>query len=180
MLVAKFHMWPLGNEGQARFLGAAALDCIGRSGGERRYRVRLLKMPEFKGPEEHELREALTRGLKKHIWREGFVRGHRPGPRGTWDLLGGSLRELLSERLASYRAFDPEEPQLEGPRQHIDASIGFSPEEIVVLRTRLRDGLEICAGTGNMSSQLARVLRVALAALDEIDRLNQELDTCRS
>lgn len=117
MMVLKLYMWPRGRSDRERFLGAALIDCLGQATkalpeqgireGERAYRVRLLKMPQFGGPSEEQLTQ---QPRKRDIWREGFVRGHLPGKRGTWDLLGGALREMLGRRLDPYVSFMPQRP----------------------------------------------------------------------
>lgn len=116
-MILKLYMWPRGRSDRERFLGAALIDCLGQAAkelpeqglreGERAYRVRLLKMPRFGGPSEEQLTQPPR---KRDIWREGFVRGHLPGKRGTWDLLGGALREMLGGRLKPYTAFTPRRP----------------------------------------------------------------------
>lgn len=111
MIVVKVEMWPGGDPAQARteciglvdFQGRATRDepTLGVRKGERAYRVRLLKMPAFGGPDGSDP-ERLRRPRPSDVWREGTVRGHMPGPRGAWDLLGGVLKVLLGARLKDY------------------------------------------------------------------------------
>ncbi len=113
MMVVEVWMWPRGDRSKRRFLGAGAFDCQGVAShddhergvrkGERWYRVRLTKMPRFGGPGPEELEQALRSGLKKHLWKTELVRGHMPGQRGTWDLIGGALKLMLGRRLQPYR-----------------------------------------------------------------------------
>lgn len=106
MLVVTFSMWPSGSRKDQRVLSLAALDCIGQARhdapeqgvrmGERAYRVRLFKDVAFGGPDgSGDLDRA-------PIWRGGRIRGHMPGARGTFDLVGGALKLLLGPRLAAY------------------------------------------------------------------------------
>ena len=112
MIVVKVLLWPGGDPSQERVEGIGLIDFQGQaraddpaSGvkkGERAYRVRLLKMPQFGGP------DGSDQGRVQHpaahdIWREGYIRGHQPGPRGAWDLLGGALNVLLGSRLRDYK-----------------------------------------------------------------------------
>lgn len=106
MVVVKIELWPAGRREQARVLSVAAIDCIGEAKaddraagvrkGERMYRARLFKDVAFGGPDgSTDLHEA-------PVWRQGYVRGHIPGRRGGWDLLGGVLRWVLGDRLDDY------------------------------------------------------------------------------
>jgi hypothetical protein len=106
MLVVKVCMWPAGDRTKERVLSVAALDCTGQANadrpdigvrkGERRYRVRLFKDVEFGGP------DGSTDLETAPVWRAGYVRGHIPGPRGVWDLVGGALKRILKDRLDPY------------------------------------------------------------------------------
>jgi hypothetical protein len=119
MLVVKVEMWPGGNPAQARteciglidFQGQAKQDdpALGVKAGERAYRVRLLKMPQFGGPDGSDP-ERIRNPSARDVWRTGYVRGHLPGQRGAWDLLGGALRALLADRLLPYVSYTPTPP----------------------------------------------------------------------
>lgn len=106
MLVVKLCMWPRGDRSKERTLAIGTLACIGQATrsegdvveGERAYRVRLYKDRQFKGPTEQAVADRPLAG----IWRQGIVRGHLPGRRGAWDLLGGALQVLLGNRLERY------------------------------------------------------------------------------
>jgi hypothetical protein len=111
MLVVKICMWPGGDRRREKVLSVGALDCVGIAqkadpdqgvvAGERAYKVRLFKDTAFGGPDG-------AAGLEHApVWREGRIRGHIPGSRGTWDLVGGALRELLGERLRPYKTGGP-------------------------------------------------------------------------
>lgn len=107
MMVVRVEMWPQGDAARVYPLSLAALSCIGQANanapehgvvlGERRYHVRLFKDVAFGGPTDGPFTE-------RHIWRSGIVRGHLPGKRGVWDLLGGALHHLLGPRLDGYKA----------------------------------------------------------------------------
>lgn len=108
MVVVKVCMWPGGDRTRERVLSVAAIDLIGEATedcprdnvrkGERMYRVRLFKDTSFGGPDgSGDLSSA-------PLWRRGKVRGHIPGRRGAWDLVGGALRHLLGARLNDYIA----------------------------------------------------------------------------
>ena len=107
MIVVKVCMWPEGDRSRERLLSLAAIDCIGVASvdipaqgivkGERAYRVRLFKDTDYGGPKEGQNLEAAS------VWRTGYVRGHMPGPRGVWDLLGGALKLVLGDRLSDYK-----------------------------------------------------------------------------
>lgn len=111
MIVVKVCMWPGGDPAHERveciglidFQAQAKTDdaSLGVRQGERAYRVRLLKMPQFGGPDGSDP-ERLRAPRASDVWREGYVRGHQPGPRGAWDLLGGALAVLLGSRLGGY------------------------------------------------------------------------------
>lgn len=124
MVVVKVCLWPGGRADQEQVLSIATLTLLGQAvrdepslgvrRGERAYRVLLFKGPEFGGPAEATedvLRRASVLG-RGAIWKGGGVRGHFPGPRGAWDLLGGALRGLLVDRIQGYRIFplDGKEP----------------------------------------------------------------------
>lgn len=104
MIVVTVQMWPQGAQDRARVLTVGTLALIGQAlrdegdvrKGERLYRVRLYKDTAFGGPEE------VPAEGDRRVWREGWVRGHFPGPRGVWDLLGGALRHVLDSRIAGY------------------------------------------------------------------------------
>jgi hypothetical protein len=114
-------MWPGGDATQERVLSVGTISCVGQATrdegdvrkGERVYDVRLYKDTSFGGPSE----PPAQRGDK--VWRRGTIRGHFPGARGAWDLLGGALRHLLDARLNSYVAVSvssiPEEVSPEYP-----------------------------------------------------------------
>jgi hypothetical protein len=107
MVVVSLCMWPGGDRARQRVLSVATLSLLGQAAadrpdlgvlrGERAYRVRLSKDTQFGGP------DGLSLPLAG-VWRQGTVRGHLPGPRGGWDLLGGALRCLLHGRLHAYVA----------------------------------------------------------------------------
>ena len=107
MVVVKIYMWPGGDQSRERLLSQASIACIGEASqdqgdvrrGERAYRVRLFKDTSFRGPRDG---EDLARLPRSKVWREGTVRGHRPGQRGAWDLVGGALQVLLGRRLRPY------------------------------------------------------------------------------
>lgn len=99
MMVVKVYMWPGGDSAKARLLGAATLALTGVS-NTRSYDVRLLKDTSFAGPSTDEAIHAAA--CAGPVWRRGEVRGHRPGDRGIWDLLGAALHKVLGRRLQSY------------------------------------------------------------------------------
>lgn len=112
MLIVQVSMTPGGDFSKLRTLAYATITNVGVARedrpdlgvkrGERAYRVRLFKDAEFGGPTTlDELRDCVSSGRK--VWREFGVRGHMPGPRGVWDLVGGALREGLGSRLNDYR-----------------------------------------------------------------------------
>ena len=111
MIVVKVCMWPGGDASQERVLSVGTIACVGVAraadaargirAGERAYQMRLLKDTSFGGPDGADP-EALHTAP---VWRAGGVRGHLPGPRGAWDLLGGGLRVLLGARTNDYRGF---------------------------------------------------------------------------
>jgi hypothetical protein len=113
MLVVKVCMWPGGDRSKERVMSVAAIDLLGQANadqpdigvrrGERRYRVRLFKDVEFGGPD--------ATGDLVDVWRSGRVRGHLPGRRGIWDLIGGALKVILKERLDDYVDGDSEAPR---------------------------------------------------------------------
>jgi hypothetical protein len=103
MLVLRVEMWPGGDVTKKRTIGLAALALQGVTPeGVRSYVVKLFKAPEFGGPATDEA--VLS---DPAVWRQGVVTGHVAGPRGTWDLIGGALKVLLSERLNSYKKGEP-------------------------------------------------------------------------
>jgi hypothetical protein len=114
MVVVKILMWPGGDRARERVLSIATLSLLGQAAadrpdlgvvrGERAYRVRLFKDTQFGGP------DGLSLPLAG-VWHQGTVRGHLPGPRGGWDLLGGALRCLLHGRLDAYVAGELPGPQ---------------------------------------------------------------------
>ncbi len=105
MILVQVFMVPQGT-GPRRLLTQATLSCVGEATrdlpeagvtkGSRAYRVVLHKDTAFGGPGE----DADLRGARP--WKTGTVVGHRPGPRGVWDLLGGALRAVLGSRLDGY------------------------------------------------------------------------------
>jgi hypothetical protein len=108
MVVVSLCIWPGGDRARERELSVATLSLLGQAAADRpdlgvvhggqAYRVRLFKDTQFGGPDgSGELPLSST-------WRQGTVRGHLPGPRGGWDLLGGALRCLLHGRLHAYVA----------------------------------------------------------------------------
>lgn len=109
MIVTRIYMWPKGAREQARLLSTAALSCIGQATrdegnvrqGERAYNVRLFKDVEFGGPTDS------TDLQTAKVWRSDQIRGHMPGPRGVWDLLGGAMKVVLGNRLNPYVATAP-------------------------------------------------------------------------
>jgi hypothetical protein len=114
MLVVKVCMWPGGDRARERVVSVAAIDLLGQANedrpdigvrkGERRYRVRLFKDVEFGGPD-------ASGDLPATTWRTGRVRGHLPGRRGVWDLIGGALKVVLRDRLDDYVEGDSEAPR---------------------------------------------------------------------
>jgi hypothetical protein len=102
MVVIKAIMYPGGMADRAYTLGIASLTFLGQARedrgaiqqGERVYDVKLFKAPEFGGPSDE------PRGA---IWKRGSIRGHLPTARGVWDLLGGSLSQLLGSRIDRYQ-----------------------------------------------------------------------------
>lgn len=104
MVVVKVFMWPGGDESQERLMSVMTLACKGELKGERRYEVRAFKDAAFlSDPQILEDPAALHRGAREHLWRTEVIRGHFPGPRGVWDLVGGALKVTLGDRLARYR-----------------------------------------------------------------------------
>lgn len=111
MVVVRAEMWPRGDHLHKRVLALGTLACLGAARydapgmgvrkGERAYRVRLFKDTSFGGPD-GSAPEQIHLPRSRDIWREGLVRGHLPGRRGGWDLLGGALNALLGNRLADY------------------------------------------------------------------------------
>jgi len=111
MVVVKLCMWPGGRRADERVLSVATLTCLGEARadapeqgirkGERMYRIRVFKDVAFNGP------DGSTDLAEAPVWREGIVRGHVPGRRGGWDLLGGALRLLLGDRLDDYKRGTP-------------------------------------------------------------------------
>lgn len=105
MMVVTISMWPGGSPERARVLSVGTFGLLGQAtrddatlgvkAGERGYTVRLYRDVAFGGPEVP-LPGAPT-------WRTGFVWGHRPGLRGTWDLVAAGLNVLLERRVESYR-----------------------------------------------------------------------------
>lgn len=120
MVVVKVCMWPQGDRTKERVLSVAAIDLLGQANedrpeigvrkGERRYRVRLFKDTSFHGPDGSKDLPVSERAL----WKHGTVRGHMPGPRGAWDLVGGALRVLLGSRLDDYVPGESEAPKETG------------------------------------------------------------------
>lgn len=117
MLVVKVYLWPLGDASRARLLSQASISLLGQAGrddpergirkGERAYRVRIFKDTDYRGPEDGvDVREVPS----SKVWREGHVRGHLPGRRGVWDLLGGALQAVIGGRLGDYVGFKPDLP----------------------------------------------------------------------
>ncbi len=101
MLEVTATMWPLGRQDRAYEMASLWLACQGQdqATGERSYKVALGKDKAFKGR---------PRDPQGPVWRRGFIAGHRAGPRGVWDLVGGALGVLLGSRLHGYRgAVDP-------------------------------------------------------------------------
>lgn len=104
MVVIKALMYPQGHKSGAYTLGIASLTCLAQArrddptlnvtSGERVYDVKLFKAPEFNGP---------TEEPEGSIWKRGVIRGHQPTYRGVWDLLGGSLKQILRSRIDKYR-----------------------------------------------------------------------------
>ena len=47
---------------------------------------------------------------ERALWKQGTVRGHMPGPRGAWDLVGGALKVLIGPRLTEYVSGESEAP----------------------------------------------------------------------
>lgn len=114
MLVIKAYMWPGGDAKGERYLSGMTLACVGATkDGERAYRVEIMKDTNYGGPEN-------VRPRAPHqIWRGGDVRGHFPGRRGVWDLVGGALKALLHSRLDSYTRGGPsaeDAPVVQPPR----------------------------------------------------------------
>lgn len=111
MVVLRGYMWPQGRKEDQQLLSSATLTCLGVARaddpalgiqkGERAYRFRIFRDVAFGGPD-----EAADLRTCPRPWREGFIRGHRPGHRGLWDLLGGALRGALGARLTPYVPFN--------------------------------------------------------------------------
>lgn len=101
-------MWPGGDRSRERVLSVGAIDFLAEANadrpdlgvrkGERVYRVRLFKDVDFGGPTAASAEELRT----APVWKQTRVRGHMPGPRGVWDLLGGALKVILGHRLEPY------------------------------------------------------------------------------
>lgn len=115
MVVVKLCMWPQGDWTKERVLSIGTIDLLGQANedrpdigvrkGERRYRVRLFRDTMFGGPDGSKD----LRGEK--VWKQGTVRGHVPGKRGAWDLIGGALKVLCGDRLWEYVQGESEEPR---------------------------------------------------------------------
>jgi len=87
-------------------MSVATFTCKGQSKeGERRYQVKLLKDAQFSKLDLNDP-GAVRRPPGREVWRQGWVRGHFPGRRGIWDLVGGALNMMLGSRLVSYRRDD--------------------------------------------------------------------------
>ncbi len=107
MVVVHLEMWPGGVESAKYTLGVAKLSLLGVATtdradediirGERVYHCTLYKDTAFGGP------ATISAAKPSQVWRSGKVRGHLPGPRGIWDLLGGALKGVLGTRLQRYR-----------------------------------------------------------------------------
>lgn len=138
MILIQVFMVPQGT-GPRRLLTQATLSCVGEATrdlpeagvtkGSRAYRVVLHKDTAFGGPGE----DADLRGARP--WKTGTVVGHRPGPRGVWDLLGGALRAVLGSRLDGYSGT----PVGLGPV--VEGSIRLAPW--IVLRRRESEAPEV-------------------------------------
>lgn len=113
MVVVKLYMWPEGDPTREHFIAAGTLDLLGivaerddatdlppRS---RFYRFRAFKGVHFGGPTMEAIRAARGQLPSRDVWRQCFIGGHLPHSRGVWDVLGGAIRECLSQRLAPYR-----------------------------------------------------------------------------
>ncbi len=110
MIAVEVWMWPGGSRARRHLLSVATLVCCGaRPDGERAYIVRLLKDATFGGPTTTETESAIRDPDARKVWRIGQIRGHYPGARGVWDLLGGALRQLVGDRLGSYTPLAPED-----------------------------------------------------------------------
>lgn len=113
MVVARIEMWPGGDHKRKFTLAIGTWACLGVAQrddpaqgvrkGERAYRVRLFKDTSFNGPDGSDP-DAIVCPRARDVWKEHLVRGHMPGPRGVWDLLGGALDVLLGGRLRGYTA----------------------------------------------------------------------------
>ena len=114
MMVVLTEMWPEGDGSRRYPLSVATFTCMGQSAvpGDRLYRVRLYRDAQFGGPTaKGPLASAST-------WRVGLVRGHVPGRRGVWDLVGGAISALLGERLTGYRTATGERLEAVAPGAH--------------------------------------------------------------
>lgn len=112
MIVVEVYMIPQGDHSEKHLISSAIINCIGqhREDGDRAYVARLMKDPEFGGPKDSaelaEVTEALSQGqepAKRRVYKSTRIRGHKPGPRGVWDLIGGILKVLMGSRLKPYR-----------------------------------------------------------------------------
>ena len=110
MIVVKVEMWPGGDAAKKRMLSVMKVwnVRVDTETGERGYRIEILKDTSFTDLD-MTVDENLVMVKSKDVWKKGMVRGHFPGKRGLWDLLGGSLAALLRERLSTYRGM--EEPE---------------------------------------------------------------------
>jgi len=116
MLLIQVHLIPRGDLSRKRLWSQATIDLQGIANeddgvhrrGERWYRVRLLKGGRFggPGPDDDPRPHAVP---ERQVWKEGWVRGHFPGRRGEWDLIGGALKLMLGSRLNSYRSYQPQQ-----------------------------------------------------------------------
>lgn len=103
MLVVKIYMWPDGDWTRERLVSVGTFGLVNVAKNKvRTYHVRLLKEPRFGGPTDSAPPARISQPHPRSVWRQGIVTGHRPGPRGAWDLVGGALRVLLDRRLADY------------------------------------------------------------------------------
>lgn len=164
MLTVTVQMWPQGAQDRARVLTVGTLALVGQAlrdegdvrKGERLYRVRLYKDTAFGGPAE------VPADGDRRIWREGWVRGHFPGPRGVWDLLGGALQHVLGSRIAGYAG--------EGHP--------LSQEQIAAMvQAARRQGLEDAAG---LCDQQARACRYAALPEHAVSAEDMQKNTTRA
>lgn len=127
MLLVKVYMLPNGLPDGKRLLTQATITCTGVREDGRTYKARLFKDVQFGGPDDGVV-EARVRPLpKRQVWRTVTIRGHQPGRRGVWDVLGAVLREALGTRLDDYTPDTVTAAELARSLDRIAAAVGFDP-----------------------------------------------------